>query len=268
MILQALKTYLMDASPLMAPLGLWAHGCTSLQNIFYVALRAVCCVLSSLTCSSDMEFLEVLTEGLERVLLVRGGGREVITIYSWGPAYCEGLVNKQHRHPWRNIHGIFHLWFPKRMFCGEMWTFECKRSLFYSCRILGHNRVHVQYTTICAIRISSSRGRTTSIHSLPRHVWLLGCSRSEVRHLCRLCLLTCQIFILLQRFILTAHLYLFIYCLDISPVRWMKYCFRVWAQRWLAVFTKGGVNVLIQVWKVLLIKNKLFSSCGFFSHAY
>lgn len=33
---------------------------------------------------SDMEFLEVLTEGLNRVLLVRGGGREVITIYSWG----------------------------------------------------------------------------------------------------------------------------------------------------------------------------------------
>lgn len=30
-----------------------------------------------------MEFLEVLTEGLERVLMVRGGGREVITIYSW-----------------------------------------------------------------------------------------------------------------------------------------------------------------------------------------
>ncbi|XP_078731882.1 solute carrier family 12 member 4-like [Lampetra fluviatilis] len=29
-----------------------------------------------------MEFLEVLTEGLERVLLVRGGGGEVITIYS------------------------------------------------------------------------------------------------------------------------------------------------------------------------------------------
>lgn len=29
-----------------------------------------------------MEFLEVLTEGLERVLVVRGGGREVITIYS------------------------------------------------------------------------------------------------------------------------------------------------------------------------------------------
>lgn len=29
-----------------------------------------------------MEYLEVLTEGIERVLMVRGGGREVITIYS------------------------------------------------------------------------------------------------------------------------------------------------------------------------------------------
>ena len=29
-----------------------------------------------------MEFLDVLTEGLDRVLMVRGGGREVITIYS------------------------------------------------------------------------------------------------------------------------------------------------------------------------------------------
>lgn len=32
--------------------------------------------------SNYMEYLEVLTEGLERVLMVRGGGREVITIYS------------------------------------------------------------------------------------------------------------------------------------------------------------------------------------------
>ncbi|XP_043272459.1 solute carrier family 12 member 7 isoform X2 [Venturia canescens] len=32
--------------------------------------------------SNYMEFLEVLTEGLERVLMVHGGGREVITIYS------------------------------------------------------------------------------------------------------------------------------------------------------------------------------------------
>ena len=30
----------------------------------------------------DMEFLEVLTEGLNRVLMVRGGGTEVITMYS------------------------------------------------------------------------------------------------------------------------------------------------------------------------------------------
>lgn len=38
---------------------------------------------TALVCPPDMEFLEVLTEGLNRVLLVRGGGREVITIYSW-----------------------------------------------------------------------------------------------------------------------------------------------------------------------------------------
>lgn len=38
--------------------------------------------LSPLTPPPDMEFLEVLMEGLNRVLLVRGGGREVITIYS------------------------------------------------------------------------------------------------------------------------------------------------------------------------------------------
>jgi len=30
----------------------------------------------------DMEFLEVLTEGLDTVLMVRGSGSEVITIYS------------------------------------------------------------------------------------------------------------------------------------------------------------------------------------------
>lgn len=39
-------------------------------------------VLSSEYEHHYMEFLEVLTEGLDRVLLVRGGGREVITIYS------------------------------------------------------------------------------------------------------------------------------------------------------------------------------------------
>ena len=34
------------------------------------------------TVAIDMEFLDVLTEGLDRVLMVRGGGREVVTIYS------------------------------------------------------------------------------------------------------------------------------------------------------------------------------------------
>lgn len=43
----------------------------------------VLCLCHTLTAVfSDMEFLEVLLEGLNRVLLVRGGGREVITIYS------------------------------------------------------------------------------------------------------------------------------------------------------------------------------------------
>lgn len=49
-------------------------------NLWYNCIAASHAV--SLTPISDMEFLEVLTEGLERVLLVRGGGREVITIYS------------------------------------------------------------------------------------------------------------------------------------------------------------------------------------------
>lgn len=30
----------------------------------------------------DMEFIEALTEGVERVLLVKGSGQEVVTIYS------------------------------------------------------------------------------------------------------------------------------------------------------------------------------------------
>lgn len=42
-----------------------------------------------------MEFLEVLTEGLERVLLVRGGGSEVITIYSWLDKHRKPASNKQ-----------------------------------------------------------------------------------------------------------------------------------------------------------------------------
>ena len=41
-----------------------------------------------------MEFLDELTEGLDRVLMVRGGGREVITIYSWFSSY-ESLEKKK-----------------------------------------------------------------------------------------------------------------------------------------------------------------------------
>lgn len=48
--------------------------------MFYACFLLVEAFLDSVT--SDMEFLEVLTEGLDRVLMVRGGGREVITIYS------------------------------------------------------------------------------------------------------------------------------------------------------------------------------------------
>ncbi len=36
----------------------------------------------SLTRGSDMEYLEVLTEGIDRVLMVRGSGKEVVTIFS------------------------------------------------------------------------------------------------------------------------------------------------------------------------------------------
>ena len=31
---------------------------------------------------SDMDYLDALSEGLQRVLLVRGSGQEVVTIYS------------------------------------------------------------------------------------------------------------------------------------------------------------------------------------------
>lgn len=43
------------------------------------AYRFALILLNNIT---DMEFLDELTEGLDRVLMVRGGGREVITIYS------------------------------------------------------------------------------------------------------------------------------------------------------------------------------------------
>ena len=37
---------------------------------------------SSLAAYSYMEYVDVLTEGLDRLLLMRGSGREVITIFS------------------------------------------------------------------------------------------------------------------------------------------------------------------------------------------
>lgn len=66
--------------------GVLCHGLSSLR----VGLdrdstgQSLCSivVLVLLDSRADMEFLEVLTEHLDRVLLVRGGGREVITIYS------------------------------------------------------------------------------------------------------------------------------------------------------------------------------------------
>jgi len=47
-----------------------------------------------------MEFLDEHTEGLDRVLMVRGGGREIITIYSWhewvGKTPEENLFDETH----------------------------------------------------------------------------------------------------------------------------------------------------------------------------
>ena len=43
-----------------------------LTNLFNFTAREV----------SYMEFLEALTDGIERVLLIHGGGEEVITAYS------------------------------------------------------------------------------------------------------------------------------------------------------------------------------------------
>jgi potassium/chloride transporter 4/5/6 len=61
------------------------------KSSFFCALDIVHCTIISLTFlfsflvflfHADMEFLEVLTEGLDRVLMVKGCGREVVTIYS------------------------------------------------------------------------------------------------------------------------------------------------------------------------------------------
>ena len=63
---------------------LWRHEITSLKNgmTHHWILMEKNSIYLILKFFPDMEYLEVLTEGLERVLMVRGGGREVITIYS------------------------------------------------------------------------------------------------------------------------------------------------------------------------------------------
>ena len=77
-----------------------------------------------------MEFLEVLTEGLERVLMVRGGGREVITIYSWRhfaisfphPHHCV-----LHLHiVWHHVYSHTH----DKNLCTE-WSLRVRRILQY-----------------------------------------------------------------------------------------------------------------------------------------
>ena len=89
--------------------------CTLLATAHVQSVHALCYV--SLTYAPDMEFLEVLTEGLERVLLVRGGGREVITIYSWPSTNFIRMAI---------IQNIFHL---------------CTKALFWSVDFLIHKRV-------------------------------------------------------------------------------------------------------------------------------
>ena len=51
----------------------------NIENAYFSESAVEKCLNSRL---SDMEYIEVLTEKLDRVLLVRGGGREVVTMYS------------------------------------------------------------------------------------------------------------------------------------------------------------------------------------------
>lgn len=67
------------AQPSPHPLPQVSPVSRALPALGYVSGRSAAALTQS---APDMEFLEVLTEGLNRVLLVRGSGREVITIYS------------------------------------------------------------------------------------------------------------------------------------------------------------------------------------------
>jgi len=69
------------------------HNATTLNEVILSKSHAAAMVILNLPSppkkkfedsrgAAYMEFLEVLTEGLDRVLLIRGSGREVITIYS------------------------------------------------------------------------------------------------------------------------------------------------------------------------------------------
>lgn len=57
-------------------------NCECAANAKHIVYQMLIHISFDCLFATDMEFLEVLTEGLERVLMVRGGGREVITIYS------------------------------------------------------------------------------------------------------------------------------------------------------------------------------------------
>lgn len=127
---------------------LWAivHMCRSFFFFF-----------SSLTICVDMEFLEVLTEGLERVLLVRGGGREVITIYSW-PTRSRGTASSENILPTN--------------------TRKHKRSLFYSCRILGHISVHIY--TVCSRLCFSLQMKAVIFFSLRKSIFVSDCQTQSL----------------------------------------------------------------------------------------
>ncbi|KAF3836169.1 hypothetical protein F7725_028727 [Dissostichus mawsoni] len=58
------------------------HTAVKLNEMVVNKSQGAHLVLLNMPGPPNMEFLEVLLEGLNRVLLVRGGGREVITIYS------------------------------------------------------------------------------------------------------------------------------------------------------------------------------------------
>lgn len=130
---------------------------------------------------------------------------------------------------------------PMRDLYCEVWTFECKRGLFYSCRILGHISVHIHYATIQYVLKKTpktildnlaDRNSTDGLPSLTYKClnlesqwavfiladdWARGGWDWSTRYAVSI---IWQIFILFsQLFILKAHLYLFIYCYKVSPLK-------------------------------------------------